>query len=80
MTTTFFYPEMKGTAPANAQIIAERLYSKTKLKCLNGLKLQESRSIEFQYEKEGNAVYYVTDSALAKIEKKYSVSHSYLLD
>lgn len=80
MTTTSFYPEMNGTAPNNTDLIIETLYKRSKVKCLNGIELKESRSIEFKHNRDGNNVYYVTEAGVNQLKKKYNISYSNLSD
>ena len=80
MNTEVFYPEMKQEVSKGFDLIVERLYKKSKVTCLNGIELKENRSIEFQYNKNGNNVYYVSDAGVKKLTKQYNVSYSQLLD
>lgn len=81
MQTETFYPEMDQVADKKADIIIERLYKMSKITCLNGIELKESRSITFQNKNKNNCnVYYATDAGVNKIAKTYFVSFSKLLD
>ena len=79
-TTETFYPEMKQNASQAAEIIVETLYKMYKIICLNGIELKETKGVEFKYTKNGNKVYYCTPAQTKKLESKYNVSYSILLD
>jgi hypothetical protein len=77
-----YYPEMGQTPNKGAEIIAEFLYSRFKVECLNGIELKEGKGVEYRHinPKNGNKVYYCTKAKVEKLEKKYNVSYSCLLD
>ncbi len=80
MINEVFYPEMNQTNLLDSDLIVERLYKQYKVKCKEGIELVENKSIKFQYKKDNRNVYYVSESGLKKLEKKYNISYSALLD
>jgi hypothetical protein len=58
------------------QINAQYLHNRVKIVCLNGLSIEENKSIKFQYVNDlGNRVYYATQSGFEKLTKKYKVNY-----